>query len=64
VVILTPEARAQVWYNFFPNKNKLIIYGDKPVNVSYRLIAPRFDWPKRATNLSSDQNIQGIKVVK
>jgi len=63
VVILTPEGRAEVWYEFIPEENKIIIYGelgtgtlgaspqDSPLKVSYRLMAPRFDWPERDTNL-------------
>ncbi|MCF7906983.1 hypothetical protein K9K85_01735 [Patescibacteria group bacterium] len=51
VVNLTPEGKADVWYEFIPGENKLIIYGNQPVKVSYRLMAPRFDWPERDTNL-------------
>ena len=51
VVSLTPEGKADVWYEFIPEENKLIIYGNQPVKVSYRLMAPRFDWPERDTNL-------------
>jgi len=51
VVSLTPEGKADVWYEFIPEENKLIIYGNHPVKVSYRLMAPRFDWPERDTNL-------------
>jgi len=51
VVTLTPEGKADVWYEFIPKENKLIIYGNQPVKVSYRLMAPRFDWPERDTNL-------------
>ena len=54
VVMLTPEGgKALVWYEFVPEKNLIIIYGDQALTVSYRLIAPRFDWPGRATNLSN-----------
>lgn len=55
VVTLTPQGRAQTWYEVFPEKNQLIIFSDHQVDVSYRLIAPRFDWPSRKTNLV-DQN--------
>ncbi|NQU86303.1 MAG: hypothetical protein HQ541_11130 [Mariniphaga sp.] len=63
VVTLTPEGKADVWYEFIPEENKIIIYGelgtgtfgsspqDSPLKVSYRLMAPRFDWPERDTNL-------------
>jgi len=51
IVTLTPEGKADVWYEFMPKENKLIIYGNQPVKVSYRLMAPRFDWPERDTNL-------------
>jgi len=51
VVSLTPEGKADVWYEFITEENKLIIYGNQLVKVSYRLMAPRFDWPERDTNL-------------
>jgi len=51
VVSLTPEGKANVWYEFIQEENKIIIYGDRLVKVSYRLVAPRFDWPERDTNL-------------
>jgi len=51
VVTLTPEGKANVWYEFIQEENKIIIYGDRLVKVSYRLVAPRFDWPERDTNL-------------
>jgi len=51
VVMLTPEGKADVWYEFEPEENLLIIFSNKQVKVSYRLISPRFDWPKRDTNL-------------
>lgn len=62
VVSLTPEARAEVWYELNEKENTLTIFGTKPVAVSYRLIAPRFDWPERNTNLASSQELSGIKV--
>jgi len=51
VVSLTPEGKTNVWYEFIPEENKVIVYGNQPVKVSYRLVAPRFDWPERDTNL-------------
>ena len=51
IVSLTPEGKANVWYEFIQEENKIIIYGDRLVKVSYRLVAPRFDWPERDTNL-------------
>ena len=62
VVILTPEGRAQVWYRLLPEENKLVIYANKPVKVSYRLIAPRFDWPERNTNIAKNQNVPALHV--
>jgi hypothetical protein len=62
VVNLTPEGRAEVWYEFNIKENTLTIFGTQPVAVSYRLIAPRFDWPDRDTNLSDDQETEGIVV--
>jgi hypothetical protein len=62
VVSLTPEGRAEVWYELDEKENTLTIFGTQPVAVSYRLIAPRFDWPERDTNLATNQEAQGIKV--
>lgn len=62
VVNLTPEGKAQVWYELKPRENKLVFYGDKEVMVSYRLIAPRFDWPERDTNLAPSQDVEGMEV--
>ena len=59
VVILTPSFEGKVWYE--KRGNKLIIYGDKSGEVSYRLSAPRIDY-QNWTNLIKDQNITGIKV--
>lgn len=46
VVILTPGFNGKVWYE--KQGNKLIVYGNKSGEVSYRLTAPRKDykdWP-------------------
>ena len=51
IVILTPEGRADVWYEVFPEEDLLIIFGDNPIKVSYRLIAPRFDYLQHPTYL-------------
>ncbi|MDD5061126.1 MAG: hypothetical protein PHN44_02450, partial [Candidatus Marinimicrobia bacterium] len=62
VVSLTPEGRAEVWYELDEKENTLTIFGTDAVAVSYRLIAPRFDWPERDTNLATNPEAQGIKV--
>ena len=59
VVILAPGFEGKVWYE--KRGNRLIIYGDKSGEVSYRLSAPRIDY-QNWTNLIKDQNITGIKV--
>ena len=70
VVTLTPEGKANVWYEFILKENKIAVYGERALpktgtdayiesasnknsflKVSYRLVAPRFDWPQRGTNL-------------
>jgi|GEM_PF-1195569 hypothetical protein len=63
IVALTPEGRANVWYELNPDSNQLIIYSNSDIKVSYRLVAPRFDWPEINTNLSDveDRNI-GLKI--
>jgi len=62
VVMLTAEGRAQVWYEFRAKENKLIIYGDDPVSVSYRLIALRFDHANHANLAPKEDQGGGIKV--
>ncbi len=63
VVTLTPEGRAEVWYELNPKKNTLNIFSTEDIKVSYRLVAPRFDWPEINTNYSDvkDRNV-GLKV--
>jgi hypothetical protein len=62
VVMLTAEGRAQVWYEFRAKENKLIIYGDGPVSVSYRLIALRFDHANHANLAPKEDQGGGIKI--
>ncbi len=57
-VAITPYGKfAQVYY--FIDNNKLIFRADKPVEISYRLIAKRYDWRDWPT-LSLDQETQGV----
>jgi len=44
VVQLTPSLNQRVWYEKMPGENKLLFYGEKGGEVSYRLIANRQDW--------------------
>jgi len=48
VVILTPGFNGQAWYE--KQDNKIVIYGDRKGEVSYRLTLPRKDaneWPNK-----------------
>jgi hypothetical protein len=58
-VLLTPGFEGKVWYE--KNGNKIIIYGDRAGEVSYKFLAPRFDYQKWG-NLTEDQNLTGIKI--
>ncbi len=58
-LLLTPGFEGKVWYE--KNGNKIIIYGDRAGEVSYRLSAPRVDHQKWG-NLTEDQNLTGIKI--
>jgi len=58
-LLLTPGFEGKVWYE--KNGNKIIIYGERAGEVSYRLSAPRVDHQKWG-NLAEDQNLTGIKV--
>ena len=62
VVMLTSEGRADVWYELNSENNLLTIFGTRPVKVSYRLIAPRFDWPERDTNFADNPEVEGMLV--
>jgi hypothetical protein len=58
-VLLTPGFEGKVWYG--KNGNSIIIYGQTPGEVSFRLSAPRLDYQKWP-NLAEDQTVTGIKV--
>lgn len=60
-VLLSAEGPGQVWYKKDPGSNQLIIYGQIPNSVSYRLTAPRFDW-RKWLNLVEDGGVEGIMV--
>ena len=61
-IAITPYGGfAQVYYLI--EGNKLIFRSDRPIEVSYRLIAKRFDWrdwPTRAL----DQTVQGVEIIR
>jgi hypothetical protein len=62
VVILSAGFDGKVWYEKKPKEGKIVIYGEKEGEVSYRLTAPRFDhekWP----NISKDENVEGMAVI-
>ena len=61
IVILTPEGRADTWYEIFPKRDLLIFYASAPINVSYRLVAPRFDYLQQPTYLL-EHHSGGLKV--
>jgi hypothetical protein len=51
VVQLTPSLNQKVWYEKLPGENKLVFYGEKGGEVSYRLITNRKDWRAWPTEL-------------
>ena len=51
-VILTPGFDGRVWYEKV-GKSKIVIYADQPGEVSYTLVAPRYDY-KKWPNLISE----------
>lgn len=42
-VLLTPDSQANTWYKKNGTNRTITFYSDRPVEVSYRLTAPRFD---------------------
>ncbi len=60
-VLLSAEDGAKVSYKKDPANNRLIIFGDKPLEVSWRLSAPRFDWRNWPTDQGKEY--QGIGIV-
>lgn len=61
-VLLTPSFGGQVWYEKNPAEGKLVIYGSRSGEVSYRLTAARFDW-RNWTNYS-DAEHEGFNLDK
>ena len=63
-VFLTPEGEySNLYYQLNPQENQVVIYGDKPITVSYYFSAPRFDhedW----SNVAKDQSLKGLKILK
>jgi len=61
-VVLTPEGEyADLYYRLNFQENQLIIYGNKQINVSYRLSVPRFDH-EEWSNTVDDKSLKGIKI--
>ncbi|MEK7552821.1 MAG: hypothetical protein AAB505_01810, partial [Patescibacteria group bacterium] len=61
-LLLTPGFDGRVWYEKDVENRKIIIFGSKNGEVSYRLTAPRFDW-KHWTNYS-DSEWEGLNLDK
>jgi len=62
VVLLTAGFDGKVWYEKKINEGKIIVYGDREGEVSYRLCSLRFDhqnWDKEV----SDEKVKAIKVI-
>lgn len=60
-VLLTPNFDGRAWYE--KEGNKLIIYGSREGEVSFKLSVPRVDYQKWQ-NLTDDQTLEGIKILK
>jgi hypothetical protein len=46
-LLLTPEGnQANLWYEFSPSENQVLIHGDKQTKFSFRFSALRKDWQK------------------
>jgi hypothetical protein len=61
-VFLTPNSRTHVWYQVDPENFKLYFFAEKPTIISYRLIAPRFDFEKWKNTLENEEGITGLVV--
>jgi hypothetical protein len=61
-VFLTPNSRTHVWYQVDPENFKLYFFAEKPTIISYRLIAPRFDFEKWKNTLENEEGITGLIV--
>jgi hypothetical protein len=60
-VLLASNFDGRVWYE--KEGNKLIIYGSREGEVSFKLSAPRVDY-QNWQNLTDDQSLEGIKILK
>jgi hypothetical protein len=62
VVLLSPAGRIRAWYQVDPAQMKLIFYASRPITLSFRLTAPRFDW-QEWSNLAKDaESITGYVI--
>ncbi len=48
-VLMTPNSAARTWYKKDGTNRTITLYADRPVEISYRLTAPRFDHDKWKT---------------
>ncbi len=62
VVLLSSEENAEVSYKKDPANNRLIIFGNQPCEVSYRLTAPRFDYEKWPSIADEEDQGKGFVV--
>lgn len=58
-VLLTPSSSARTWYVKDPLTRTITFFSDRPVEVSYRLTAPRFDYTNWST-LSNETEESGL----
>ncbi len=61
-VFLTPGFEGRAWYKKNPLENTLTIYGDESGEVSFRLIASRFDHKKWGILADPEDPSEGMRV--
>ncbi len=64
IVSLTPGFQGQVWYKKDYASGRLFIFGSQGGEVSYRLLAPRFDWQSWSDEPSGLQPNEGLRVIE
>ena len=59
IILLTSNSDGKVWYE--KDSSRIIVFGEKIGEVSYRLSAPRID-NEKWQNLAEDQRLKGIPI--
>ena len=59
-VLITPNSQAKTWYRMDGSGRKITLFSDRPVSVTYRLTAPKFNYDSMTTIAHDAGDIPGV----